>query len=106
MLTEMARMSVEDGLVMQIHPGAVRNHNRKVYERYGRDMGADIPGPTDYVHALRPLLDRFGNEKNLTHHSVHAGRVDVSAANWRRWRDIIRACALGRRGGSMTVLRA
>jgi len=66
MLTEMARMSVEDGLVMQIHPGAIRNHNKFVYERYGRDMGADIPAPTDYVHALRPLLDRFGNEKNLT----------------------------------------
>jgi glucuronate isomerase len=66
MLTEMARMSVEDGLVMQIHPGSVRNHNKFVYERYGRDMGADIPGPTDFVHALRPLLDRFGNDKNLT----------------------------------------
>jgi glucuronate isomerase len=66
MLTEMARMSVEDGLVMQIHPGAVRNHNRTVAERFGRDMGCDIPQATDYVHALRPLLDRFGNEKNLT----------------------------------------
>jgi glucuronate isomerase len=66
MLTEMARMSLADGLVMQIHPGSVRNHNRKLYERYGRDIGADIPQPTDYVHALRPLLDEFGNEKNLT----------------------------------------
>lgn len=66
MLTEMAAMSLEDGLVMQIHPGCVRNHNRQVYEKYGRDMGADIPMPTGYVHALRPLLDRFGNEKNLT----------------------------------------
>jgi glucuronate isomerase len=66
MLTEMARMSVQDGLVMQIHPGSVRNHNKFVYEKYGRDMGADIPSATDYVHALRPLLDRFGNEKNLT----------------------------------------
>ena len=66
MLTEMARMSVEDGLVMQIHPGSIRNHNRFVYERYGRDMGADIPGPTNFVSALRPLLDRFGNEKKLT----------------------------------------
>jgi glucuronate isomerase len=66
MLTEMARMSVDDGLVMQIHPGSVRNHNRLVYERYGRDMGADIPGPTNFVHALKPLLNRFGNEKNLT----------------------------------------
>ena len=66
MLTEMARMSVEDGLVMQIHPGSVRNHNKFVYERYGRDMGADIPGPTGFVHALRPLLDRFGNNRDLT----------------------------------------
>jgi len=66
MLTEMARMSLEDGLVMQIHPGSVRNHNRSLYERYGRDMGADIPRSTDYVNALRPLLDRFGNERNLT----------------------------------------
>ncbi|MGB6192829.1 MAG: glucuronate isomerase, partial [Terracidiphilus sp.] len=66
MLTEMARMSVEDGLVMQIHPGAVRNHNQQIFERYGRDMGADIPGPTNYVSALKPLLDRFGNEKALT----------------------------------------
>jgi glucuronate isomerase len=66
MLTEMARMSVEDGLVMQLHPGAFRNHNAKVYARYGRDVGADIPVATDYVHALHPLLNRFGNEKNLT----------------------------------------
>ena len=66
MLTEMARMSVEDGLVMQLHPGAFRNHNRKIYERYGRDVGADIPVATDYVHALHPLLNRFGNEKNFT----------------------------------------
>jgi glucuronate isomerase len=66
MLTEMARMSLEDGLVMQIHPGSVRNHNRKIFERFGRDAGADIPGPTNYVNALRPLLDLFGNERNLT----------------------------------------
>jgi glucuronate isomerase len=66
MLTEMARMSVEDGLVMQIHPGSVRNHNRKVYERYGRDVGADIPSATNYVNALHPLLNRFGNERDLT----------------------------------------
>jgi glucuronate isomerase len=66
MLTEMAQMSLEDGLVMQIHPGSVRNHNRKVYERYGRDVGADIPHAMNYVDALRPLLDRFGNESGLT----------------------------------------
>ncbi len=66
MLTEMARMSVEDGLVMQIHPGSVRNHNAALFQKYGRDIGADIPMQTDYVQALRPLLDRFGNERNLT----------------------------------------
>ena len=66
MLTEMAAMSLEDGLVMQIHPGSVRNHNRKILERYGRDMGADIPHQTNYVDALRPLLNRFGNETRLT----------------------------------------
>ncbi|MGD0940486.1 MAG: glucuronate isomerase [Terracidiphilus sp.] len=66
MLTEMAGMSLEDGLVMQIHPGSTRNHNHKLHERYGRDVGADIPRPTNYVDALRPLLDRFGNETNLT----------------------------------------
>jgi glucuronate isomerase len=66
MLTEMARMSLEDGLVMQIHPGSVRNHNAQIYARYGRDMGADIPQPTGYVEALRPLLNRFGNEAGLT----------------------------------------
>jgi glucuronate isomerase len=66
MLTEMGRMSLEDRLVMQIHPGSARNHNRKLYERYGRDVGADIPMPTNYVDALRPLLDEFGNERDLT----------------------------------------
>jgi len=66
MLTEMARMSLEDGLVLQIHPGSLRNHNRLLHQRYGRDVGADIPHATSYVDALRPLLDRFGNERALT----------------------------------------
>lgn len=61
MLTEMAAMSIDDGLVMQIHPGCFRNHNRDLFERYGRDKGADIPLRTEYVRALKPLLDRFGN---------------------------------------------
>ena len=66
MLTEMARMSVEDGLVMQIHPGSFRNHNKQVFEHFGRDSGADIPTATDYVHALKPLLDLFGNKSGFT----------------------------------------
>ncbi|HXR89771.1 MAG TPA: glucuronate isomerase [Steroidobacteraceae bacterium] len=65
MLFEMAQMSVDDGLVMQIHPGAFRNHNRGLFDEYGRDKGGDIPCATEYVHALKPLLDRFGNEKRL-----------------------------------------
>lgn len=66
MLTEMAQMSLDDGLVMQIHPGSLRNHNEMLYRRFGRDMGADIPTPTDYVRNLQPLLRRFGNESKLT----------------------------------------
>ena len=66
MLTEMAAMSLDDGLVMQIHPGSFRNHNAGIFERFGRDMGADIPTRTDYVAALKPLLGRFGNEADLT----------------------------------------
>ena len=65
-LTEMAGMSVDDGLVMQIHPGSFRNHNPRVFETFGRDKGADIPMRTDYVTALKPLLDRYGNEPALT----------------------------------------
>jgi glucuronate isomerase len=66
MLTEMAAMSVEDGMVMQIHPGSFRNHNRWLHQHYGRDKGADIPQRTAYVRALKPLLDRFGNEPRLS----------------------------------------
>lgn len=66
MLTEMAGMSLDDGLVMQIHPGAFRNHNARVFERFGRDRGADIPSRTEYVRALKPLLDRYGNEAGLS----------------------------------------
>ena len=66
MLTELARMSIEDGLVMQIHPGSVRNHNPAVFARFGTDKGADIPQRTDYVHDLKPLLDAFGNDPRLT----------------------------------------
>ena len=66
MLTEMARMSLDDGLVMQIHPGSMRNHNPSLFAKYGPDKGADIPQPTDYVHSLQPLLARYGNEPKFT----------------------------------------
>lgn len=66
MLTEMARMSIEDGLVMQIHPGSFRNHNALLLDRFGTDKGADIPQATNYVEELKPLLDAFGNDPRLT----------------------------------------
>lgn len=66
MLTEMARMSIEDGLVMQLHPGSLRNHNTALFNRYGRDKGADIPLAIEYTQALKPLLDAFGNNNNLS----------------------------------------
>ena len=65
-LTEMAAMSLDDGLVMQLHPGCYRNHNPHLFARHGRNVGADLPLATDYVHALKPLLDRFGNEPGFT----------------------------------------
>ncbi|WP_367348500.1 glucuronate isomerase [Sphingobium yanoikuyae] len=65
MLTEMARMSLVDGMTMQIHPGATRNHNARLFASHGRDKGADIPRRTDYVEALRPMLDLVGNERDL-----------------------------------------
>ncbi|MBR9653307.1 glucuronate isomerase [Thalassovita aquimarina] len=66
MLTEMARMSLDDGLVMQLHAGSRRNHSPHVMARHGRDKGFDIPGRTDYVSALKPLLDAVGMEPGLT----------------------------------------
>jgi glucuronate isomerase len=66
MLTVMAEMSIDDGLVMQIHPGSFRNHNADLFRRFGRDKGADIPTCTDFVRALRPLLGRFGNDPRLS----------------------------------------
>jgi glucuronate isomerase len=65
MLTEMARMSLDDGLVMQIHPGSVRNHNPQLYERYGRDIGADIPQATNYVMRCA-LAQSLRQRANLT----------------------------------------
>jgi len=66
MLMEMARMSIEDGLVMQLHPGSFRNHNQQVFARFGRDKGADIPIAVDYTRALKPLLDKYGNDTRLS----------------------------------------
>jgi len=66
MLTEMARMSVEDGMVMQIHPGCWRNHNAQLYRRFGSNIGGDMPARGAFMAELKPLLDRFGNRADLT----------------------------------------
>ena len=66
MLMEMARMSVEDGLVMQLHAGSLRNHNRAVFERFGLDKGADIPVKTEWTRNLQELLHAHGNDPRLT----------------------------------------
>ncbi len=65
MLTELAGMSIEDGMVMQIHPGSFRNHNSTLFTQFGRDKGHDIPMQTDYVSSLRPLLSKYGNNPAL-----------------------------------------
>ncbi|WP_102108485.1 glucuronate isomerase [Oceaniglobus roseus] len=66
MLTEMARMSIDDGLVLQIHPGSFRNHSAQIFAQFGRDKGFDIPTQTDYVRALKPLLDAHGTDPRLS----------------------------------------
>ena len=66
MLTQMALMACDDGMVMQLHPGSWRNHNPWLLRRFGRDMGADIPTRTDYVGGLKPLLDRVGMRADFT----------------------------------------
>ncbi len=65
MLWQMASMSMDDGLVMQLHPGSFRNHNSSLYSKFGRDKGADIPVSIEYTKSLRPLLDSFGNSTKL-----------------------------------------
>ena len=66
MLMEMARLSTEDGLVMQLHPGAYRDHNGPIAARFGADKGADIPVATEYTRNLQALLEAYGNDPRLT----------------------------------------
>ncbi|QJF51166.1 glucuronate isomerase [Roseobacter ponti] len=88
MLTEMARMSAEDGMVMQIHPGALRNHNRKVFAAYGRDRGFDIPTRAEFTRSLAPLLNAVGDAPGLKivlftlDESVYARELAPLAGAW------------------------
>ena len=63
---EMARMSIEDGLVMQLHVGSFRNHNDIIFDKFGPDMGADIPITTEFTRGIRPLLSAYGNDPDFT----------------------------------------
>ncbi|HZC27494.1 MAG TPA: glucuronate isomerase [Actinopolymorphaceae bacterium] len=65
MLSEMARMACDDGLVMQLHPAVLRDHHTETFETYGRDVGGDIPVAAEYTRALRPLLERYGTHPNF-----------------------------------------
>jgi glucuronate isomerase len=66
MLMQFARMSIEDGLTMQLHVGSFRNHNENLFARFGADKGADIPTATEFTRNLRPLLNKYGNDPRLT----------------------------------------
>ena len=77
MLKEFARMSMDDGLVMQLHIGSLRDHNGPLAGRFGRDIGADIPVATDWTRGLQPMLEACGNDPRLWPHSVHARRDHV-----------------------------
>ena len=66
MMMEFARMSIGDGLVMQFHVGAIRNHNQLIFDRFGPDKGCDIPERSEFTHNLRPLLNKYGNDLRLT----------------------------------------
>ncbi len=66
MLVEMARMSVDDGLVMQLHPGALRSHSAAHLARFGPNTGADIPVAVEFTRNLQALLERFGHDPRLT----------------------------------------
>jgi len=66
MLMEMAKMSIDDGLVMQIHPGSYRNHNQIIFEKFGADKGCDIPMQTEYTFNLKELLNKYGNDSRLS----------------------------------------
>ena len=65
LVSEMARMACDDGLVMTLHPGVRRNHHMATFEKYGADVGTDIPVQMEFTDALRPMLNRYGTHPNF-----------------------------------------
>lgn len=88
MLMEFARMSVEDGLVMQLHCACYRNHNRAIFEQFGADNGADIPVATEFTRNLYSLLNRYGNDPRLSlilftlNETVYSGELAPLAGHY------------------------
>ncbi len=66
LLYRFAEFSTEDGLVMQLHPGVIRNHHRPTFDRFGPDTGHDLPDVAAFTRPLQPLLRDFG-----THPGFH-----------------------------------
>ena len=77
MLIELARMSTEDGLVMQIHVGSDRNHNPQLFQGFGRDMGADIPVSSEFTRNLRPAAGCLRQQSGPDAGALHPGRDDL-----------------------------
>ena len=102
MSMEMARMSLEDGLVMQLHVGAYRNHNLPFFARFGRDKGADMPVAVEFTRNLQPLLVKYGNDLRL---ALILFTLDESGygRGWPRWPGTIRPSSSARPGGSSTA---
>ncbi len=100
MLMEMARMSCEDGLVMQLHVGSMRNHNRSVFERFGPDKGADIPVATEYTRNLQPLLNAYGNDPRFSLILFTLDETTYCARACAAGRPLSGAAGSARRGGS------
>ena len=94
-------MSCEDGLVMTVHPGVRRNHHGQTFERYGADVGADIPIQVEFTDALRPLLQRFGTAPGF-HLVVFTVDETVWSRSSRRWPGSIPRSMWAFRGGSWT----
>ena len=84
MLTEMAKMSIDDGLVMQIHPGSFRNHNDALFRAFGRDKGADIPTPTDYVTCAQAAARASSAMRANCRSSCSRSTRRAIRASWRR----------------------
>ena len=66
MLFEFAVMDADRGWTQQFHFGALRNVNRRMFERLGPDKGYDTIGDFELARPLSRLLDRLEAAGKLT----------------------------------------